>query len=297
MNLQEQFEALPWWERPINQTSYHCDDLAKIVLAAIHILRDKYPNYNSKRMSPLNVWFTEYNPSKAAHNKAPIWDSRSCLVKTTRYSPDSVLTFSPEVRQNPGGHWFTARYIPDSDNSHRNYQMLGIATPTMRHFDREDPTETIRMGQGYAPKELIRQAVFYLALRYMGANFNSYGCTIPDYRFDGGKELWKEELSGSLQLRFDRKYRPKKSTLAIRQQMAYRMAETWKAEESLKSRQKRVKSAWNEYAVATENQKMSAEAYHQTLNNTSLYLLSLGQEAPNPTAKAVTPQDLEKDNA
>ncbi len=297
MNLQQQFDALPWWERPINQTSYHCDDLTKLVLVAHHIMKEKYPNYIGMDLSPLNVWFTEYNPSKSAHNRAPIWNSISCLVKTTRYSTESVELFSAKVKENPGRNWFSQRYVPDSEsNSHRQYQMIGIATPTMRHFDREDPTETIRMGQGYAPRELIRQAVFYLSLRYMGAGYNSYGCSVPEYRFEEGAKLW-EELGPLLQLRFDRKYRPKGSVLGVRQHMAYRNEAACRARESLRVREVRAKTHWQQYKEAADLQKRAVEAYHETLNETSLYLLSLGQEAPNPTAKAVTTQDPERDNA
>lgn len=311
INIGEKFKQLEWWDRPINETSYDSDDLAKIILAVDWILSKT--GYGV-RMDPVQVWFGEYNPGKSANeggNGLP--KSVSSLVKTTRYGDREIRTFSPfcnlEEPKNSTmwlshryGHVMRKKKQEYVSHSSRSYNLVGIATPNIKNFEAENATEVVLMGQGRAPKELMRQIAYYLLARAMGADFteSKYGgrqCDLSDHRWVKIDNLWTQELYSQLPLHFSSSCRVKKKTNGIRQAMAYFREQNTKAQEN-------VECQVNSYSKQLTNLKARGkevkEAQAKQLTAVSRmtdFILALGQGKNSIYTAAQAAPTQEKDNA
>jgi hypothetical protein len=307
VNIEEKFKELEWWDRPINETSYHSDDLAKIVLAVDWLIKNGVGS-GLTGMTPIQAWFGEYNPGKSASEGNGLPRAKSALVKTTRYGDREIRNLARLQSQPPFINWLRDRYghvirVKKGDwiaVENCAYNLVGVATPNIKHFDAEDPTEVILMGEGRAPKELIRQIVYYLLARAMRAEFTeSCGreCSLSSYRWDKANELWTSELYSQLTLRFSSSYRVKDKTNGIRQTMAYHR-------EMVRIADHQVDAQQNQYANQVRSlrdrgdQVLKAHTkLNTTASNMSSYLLSLGQKGNTIKTAAQAASTQERENA
>jgi len=312
INIEGKFKSLEWWDRPINQTNYDSDDLAKIVLAVDWILSKAG---NGVRMTPAQAWFGEYNPGRAANeggNGLP--KSVSSLVKTTRYGDREIQTFPPFkhftlAKSNPH-KWLSKRYghvmrkkkQEYVASQHYAFNLIGVATPNIKNFEAENPTEVVLMGQGKAPKELTRQIAYYLLARAMGADFteSKYGgrrSDLSEYKWEKVHELWTPELYSQLSLRFASSCRVKNKTNGIRQTMAYFREQREYALDDLSNQESSYKRAIVNLKEKSSDIQKAQDTLITTTSKMTAFLLALsqGKDSTNTAAQAAPTQ--EKDNA